>query len=146
MTDSDVRQNINNQELMEPKLSENARYVAETRYSQKSEDGQPKERVKDIFWRVATALAKGDKNFNKSDNEVESLAKDFYNLMAEQKFLPNTPCLVNAGGIKQQLSACFVLPVEDSMESILETMSNMAMIHKSGGGDGLFLFSAKTKW
>lgn len=140
MTDTDTRQNISNQELMEPKLSENAKYIAETRYARKGTDGKPVEKVKDIFWRVATALAKGDKNFGKNDNEIEKLAKDFYNLMAEQKFLPNTPCLVNAGGIKQQLSACFVLPVEDSMESILETMSNMALIHKSGGGTG-FSFS-----
>ena len=125
---------------MEPKLSDNAKYIVETRYARKGSDGKPIEKVKDIFWRVASALAKGDKNFNKSENEIEKLTKDFYNLMAEQKFLPNTPCLVNAGGIKQQLSACFVLPVEDSMESILETMSNMALIHKSGGGTG-FSFS-----
>ncbi len=140
MTDSDIRQNINNQGLMEPKLSDNAKYIAETRYSKKGIDGKPIEKVKDIFWRVATALAGGDKNFNKSDNEIEGLARAFYGLMAEQKFLPNTPCIVNAGGIKQQLSACFVLPIEDSMESILETMSNMALIHKSGGGTG-FSFS-----
>jgi len=140
MTDTDIRQNINNQELVEPKLSDNAKYIAETRYSRKGVDGKPIEKVKDIFWRVATALANGDKNFGKSDSEIEKLAKDFYQLMGEQKFLPNTPCLVNAGGVKQQLSACFVLPVEDSMESILETMSNMALIHKSGGGTG-FSFS-----
>jgi len=140
MTDIDTRQNINNQELKEPQLSDNAIYVAETRYSQKSEDGKPKEKVKDIFWRVASALAGGDKNFGKSDNEIQQLTKDFYNLMAEQKFLPATPCLVNAGGKRQQMTACFVLPIEDSMESILETMSNMAMIHKSGGGTG-FSFS-----
>ena len=140
MTDTDIRQNISNQELIEPKLSDNAKYIAETRYSKKDVEGKPIEKVKDIFWRVASALAGGDKFFNKSDSEIDRLAKDFYNLMAEQKFLPNTPCLVNAGGIKQQLSACFVLPIEDSMESILETMSNMALIHKSGGGTG-FSFS-----
>lgn len=140
MTDTDIRQNINNQELMEPKLSDNATYIAETRYSKKGEDGKPIEKVKDIFWRVASVIAKGDKNFNKSEEEINKLSLDFYNLMSEQKFLPNTPCLVNAGGIKQQLSACFVLPIEDSMESILETMSNMALIHKSGGGTG-FSFS-----
>ncbi|MDD4106409.1 MAG: adenosylcobalamin-dependent ribonucleoside-diphosphate reductase [Candidatus Shapirobacteria bacterium] len=140
MTDTDIRQNINNQELMEPKLSDNATYIAETRYSKKGVDGKPTEKVKDIFWRVASVIAKGDKNFNKTEEEINKLSLDFYNLMAEQKFLPNTPCLVNAGGIKQQLSACFVLPIEDSMESILETMSNMALIHKSGGGTG-FSFS-----
>lgn len=119
-----------NEELMEPKLSENAKYIAETRYAMKGEDGKPTEKVKDIFWRVAYNIAKGD-----GDN-FENQVKVFYQMMAEQKFFPNTPCLVNAGKAKQQLSACFVLPIDDSMDSILETMSNMAKIHKSGGGTG----------
>jgi len=140
MTDTDIRQNITNQELIEPQMSDNARYIAETRYSQKNEEGKPIEKVKDIFWRVSSSVAKGDLNFGKGETEIENLAKSFYNLMAEQKFLPNTPCLINAGKAKQQLSACFVLPIEDSMDSILETMSNMAKIHKSGGGTG-FSFS-----
>ncbi len=139
MTDTS-RQNINGGELMEPKLSANAKYIAETRYSRKSEDGKPYETVKDIFWRVATNVAKGDRFFGVNDEGIEKQAKTFYQLFAEQKFLPNTPCLINAGKPHQQLSACFVLPIDDSMESILETMSNMAMIHKSGGGTG-FSFS-----
>lgn len=142
MTDIN-RQNINSNsvnELQEPSLSTNAKYIAETRYSQKGEDGKPLEKVKDIFWRVSSSVAKGDAVFGANEAEVEARANSFYKLMAEQKFLPNTPCLVNAGKAKQQLSACFVLPIEDSMESILETMSNMALIHKSGGGTG-FSFS-----
>ncbi|MFA6368998.1 MAG: adenosylcobalamin-dependent ribonucleoside-diphosphate reductase [Candidatus Shapirobacteria bacterium] len=139
MTDTN-RQNINVNELVEPSLSANAKYIAETRYSRKDEDGKAFETVKDIFWRVASNVAKGDKIFGVSDEEIEKRAKSFYQLFAEQKFLPNTPCLVNAGKTKQQLSACFVLPIEDSMESILETMTNMALIHKSGGGTG-FSFS-----
>lgn len=127
-------------DLIEPQLSENAKYIAETRYSQKDEEGKAYEKVSDIFWRVASNVAKGDINFGKTEEQTNELALSFYGLMAEQKFMPNTPCLVNAGKAKQQLSACFVLPVEDSMESILETMSNMAMIHKSGGGTG-FSFS-----
>lgn len=127
-------------DLIEPQLSDNARYIAETRYSQKNEDGKPFEKVADIFWRVASNVAKGDKNFGETEENINELSKKFYNLMAEQRFLPNTPCLVNAGKQHQQLSACFVLPIEDSMESILETMSNMALIHKSGGGTG-FSFS-----
>ncbi len=134
------RQNINSSELIEPKLSANAKYIAETRYSRKDENGKAYETVKDIFWRVATNVAKGDQVFGADEQQVENQAKTFYQLFAEQKFLPNTPCLINAGKEKQQLSACFVLPIEDSMESILETMSNMAMIHKSGGGTG-FSFS-----
>lgn len=128
-------------DLIEPKLSENAKYIAETRYSKKNKEGQAYEKVKDIFWRVALNIAAGDKKFGESEESVNQLAMDFYGLMAEQKFLPNTPCMINAGKKVQQLSACFVLPIEDSMESILKTMSNMAMIHKSGGGTG-FSFSS----
>ena len=123
-------------DLMEPKISDNARYIAETRYAMKGEDGKPMEKVKDIFWRVARNIAEGDSHFNKSRNDIERQAKTFYQMMAEQKFFPNTPCLVNAGKKHQQLSACFVLPIDDSMDSILETMSDMAKIHKSGGGTG----------
>ncbi|MBF0209186.1 MAG: hypothetical protein HQK53_20190, partial [Oligoflexia bacterium] len=148
--------------LMEPVISENARYIAETRYAMKGEDGKPKEKIKDILWRVAYNIAKGDTNFqdtknnfspkgtsdgaqtnsntqitnNNGEEGVEKQAKVFYEMMATQKFFPNTPCLVNAGKEHQQLSACFVLPVDDSMDSILETMSDMAKIHKSGGGTG----------
>ena len=115
---------------MEPVLSENAKYITESRYGIKNEDGKLTESVKDIFWRVAINI--GLQN--------EDKAKIFYEMMASQKFLPNTPCLVNAGKKMQQLSACFVLPVDDSMDSILTTMKDMAMIHKSGGGTG-FSFS-----
>ena len=139
MTDA-ARQNINVNELSEPILSANAKYIAETRYSKKDEDGKSIETVKDIFWRVASNVAKGDGVFGADEEQIDKQAKSFYQLMAEQKFLPNTPCLVNAGKTHQQLSACFVLPIDDSMESILETMSNMALIHKSGGGTG-FSFS-----
>ncbi len=135
MNEINQRNSINS-ELMEPILSDNARYIGETRYAIKNENGKITETVKDIFWRVAFSVAKGDTTFGKTDNEIEVQAKVFYQLMAEQKFFPNTPCLVNAGKKHQQLSACFVLPIDDSMESILQTMSNMAMIHKSGGGTG----------
>lgn len=130
--------------LMEPELSENAKYIAETRYSMKDEEGKGTEKVKDIFFRVAENIARGDKSSETRneilDSRIEEQTRIFYEMMAEQKFLPNTPCLVNAGKQKQQLSACFVLPIDDSMDSILETMSNMAKIHKSGGGTG-FSFS-----
>ncbi len=131
---------VDKSQLTEPVMSENAKYIAESRYSMKGEDGKPVEKVKDIFWRVAINVANGDKNFERSEEEVEKQAKVFYEMMAGQQFFPNTPCLVNAGKRRQQLSACFVLPIEDSMESILQTMKDMAMIHKSGGGTG-FSFS-----
>jgi ribonucleoside-diphosphate reductase alpha chain len=124
------------EKLKEPGLSENAKYIAETRYSMKDEMGKSTETIKDIFWRVAYNVAKGDARFGEKEVEVEKQAIKFYEMMAEQKYFPNTPCLVNAGKIKQQLSACFVLPIEDSMDSILKTMSDMAQIHKSGGGTG----------
>jgi ribonucleoside-diphosphate reductase alpha chain len=130
-------------ELVEPMVSDNARYIAETRYAMKGDDGKPLETVKDIFWRVAKAVAEGDLKFSISNSQFSSKeeavlkqAKVFYDMLAEQKFFPNTPCLVNAGKKHQQLSACFVLPIDDSMQSILETMSDMALIHKSGGGTG----------
>ena len=88
---------------MEPIISENAKYIAETRYAMKGEDGKPLEKVKDIYWRVADNIAKGDLKFGKNNEEVEEQARTFYQLMAEQKFLPNTPCLVNAGKKYQQL-------------------------------------------
>ncbi|HOZ81146.1 MAG TPA: ribonucleotide reductase N-terminal alpha domain-containing protein, partial [Candidatus Woesebacteria bacterium] len=111
-------------------MSDNARYIAETRYAMKDETGKTTEKVKDILWRVAYNIAKGD------GGNFEQQAKVFYQMMAEQKYFPNTPCLVNAGKKHQQLSACFVLPIDDSMDSILQTMSDMAKIHKSGGGTG----------
>lgn len=130
------RNNPKLEKLKEPGLSENAKYIAETRYSMKDEAGKSTETIKDIFWRVAYNVAKGDARFGEKEEEVEKQAIKFYEMMAEQKYFPNTPCLVNAGKIKQQLSACFVLPIEDSMTSILKTMSDMALIHKSGGGTG----------
>ncbi len=138
----EINQRVKNikEELKEPEVSSNARYIAETRYAIKNEEGESTEKVKDIFWRVSRAIAKGDERFGKNEDEIIEEAKRFYGLLAEQKFLPNTPCLVNSGKARQQLSACFVLPIEDSMDSILETMSNMAKIHKSGGGTG-FSFS-----
>ena len=135
------QRNIKNKiDLKVPMMSENAKYIAETRYAQKNEQGKSIEKVEDILWRVASNVAKGDEHFGRGSTEIEKKAVDFYEIMAEQKFLPNTPCLVNAGKVKQQLSACFVLPIDDSMDSILETMTNMAQIHKSGGGTG-FSFS-----
>ncbi len=125
--------------LFEPALSENAAYIAKTRYAFRNEHGEPIETPKDLFWRVAYYIGAADTIYHDHKTQLKTTG-EFYNMMASQKFIPNTPTLVNSGKVGQSLSACFVLPVEDDMESILKTMSNMAMIHKMGGGTG-FSFS-----
>ncbi len=133
--------NISNppKDLLEPTLSENAAYIAKTRYSFRDEKGEPVETPKDLFWRVAYYIGAADRIYSKAKNHTET-AREFYELMASQKFIPNTPTLVNSAKTGQSLSACFVLPVEDDLEKILKTMRDMAMIHKMGGGTG-FSFS-----
>ncbi|MBI3282619.1 adenosylcobalamin-dependent ribonucleoside-diphosphate reductase [Candidatus Curtissbacteria bacterium] len=127
-------------ELQEPTLSENAAYIAKTRYAFRDEDGEPKENPKEMFWRVAYYIAAADTIYPTSRKNHLKTTREFYKLMAAQKFIPNTPTMVNSGKVGQSLSACFVLPVEDDMQSILKSMSDMAMIHKMAGGTG-FSFS-----
>lgn len=121
-------------------FSENAIKVLEKRYLKRDKDGNCTETPSDMFKRVAETIAKGDLNFGKSQEEVNQLSKRFYDAITHRYFMPNSPTLMNAGRELGQLAACFVLPVEDSLEGIFETIKNTALIHQSGGGTG-FSFS-----
>ncbi|MCM8799999.1 MAG: vitamin B12-dependent ribonucleotide reductase, partial [Candidatus Omnitrophica bacterium] len=125
---------------MELALSENALKVLEKRYLMKDEQGKVIETVEGLFRRVAKAIASSERLYGKKEEEIKQLEEAFFEMMTSLEFMPNSPCLMNAGKELGQLSACFTLPIEDSMESIFETLKATSLIHKSGGGTG-FSFS-----
>jgi ribonucleoside-diphosphate reductase alpha chain len=130
--------------LPQAQLNQNARTVLSKRYLIKDKTGAPTERPEEMFWRVASTVAEADRRYGASTGAVHALAEEFYRLMTERRFEPNSPTLMNAGRPLGQLSACFVLPVEDALSNghngIYDTLRSMALIHQSGGGTG-FSFS-----
>ncbi len=121
-------------------LTENSRVVLQRRYLSKDREGNVLEDPEGMFRRVANNLSQADLNYGANEEERQKIEDEFYDVMRCLEFLPNSPTLMNAGRELQQLSACFVLPVEDSLDSIFSKVKETALIHKSGGGTG-FSFS-----
>ncbi len=125
-------------------LSDNARIILARRYLKKDEQGRPVEEPEQMFWRVARVIAEQDAKYGASEGAVDALAREFYRMMTQRIFEPNSPTLMNAGRPLGQLAACFVLPVEDTLsngrDGIYDTLRAMALVHQSGGGTG-FAFS-----
>lgn len=122
------------------KLPVNTIKVLASRYLIKDENGKIIETPKELFWRAAKNVAAADKLYGRTDEDVEATAKEFYDMMTNSEFMPNSPTLMNAGTRLGQLSACFVIPVGDSIEEIFDAVKYQAIIHKTGGGTG-FAFS-----
>ncbi len=121
-----------------PALSENALKVLEMRYLLKSRTGKVVETPEEMFWRIARNVASIDHFYR--DRDAEKEGKEFYRMMRSLEFLPNSPTIMNAGTAMQQLAACFVIPVGDSIEQIFDALKWAAIIHQTGGGTG-FAFS-----
>ena len=121
-------------------LTPNAKAVLKRRYQSKDREGNVIEEPDEMFRRVAHNLAQADSNYGATEQDIEETEEEFYLAMSSLEYLPNSPTMMNAGRELQMLSACFVLPVSDSMEEIFETVKQATLVQKSGGGTG-FAFS-----
>ena len=123
-----------------------AQQLVNERFLRRDENGKVLEQIEDMCWRVAYYIASADKNYGMSEESIISVASQFYDLKVSRKFFPNAPTLYNAGtGNGLQFSACFVLPIEDSMKGIYDAIKWQALIHKSGGGTGFSFSSLRPK-
>ena len=122
------------------RLTDNAHAVLKRRYQAKDREGNVIEDPEQMFHRVARNLAQADRPYGATDSDLQAIEEEFYQVMSRLDYLPNSPTLMNAGRELQMLSACFVLPVHDAMDSIFETVKQATLVQKSGGGTG-FAFS-----
>jgi len=122
--------------FQEPRLTPNAVETLRRRYLRRGPDGRVVETPGQLFARVARFVASAERRFGADDAEVGAVERSFHRLLAETEFLPNSPTLMNAGRAAGMLSACFVLPVDDSIEGIFDSVKHAAMIQKAGGGTG----------
>ncbi len=141
-----MQENLKEKNIQFHDWTPDAQKLINERFLRRDEDGKVLENLESMCWRVAYFIATADKKYGAIENDVIDLASKFYDLMAGRKFFPNAPTLYNAGtGNGIQFSACFVLPVEDSMEGIYDAIKQQALIHKSGGGTGFSFSSLRPK-
>jgi ribonucleoside-diphosphate reductase alpha chain len=125
-------------------FSNEALKILQRRYLLKNDQGAPVETPRMMLQRVAKNIASADSDYNSTEEQIQEIETQFFQMMAELRFLPNSPTLMNAGTKTQQLSSCFVLPIEDTMEGIFSTLKDAALIHQRGSGTG-FSFSRLRK-
>ena len=134
-----LKNNTSARNKNEPIISEQASVILGHRYLLKNNNNEPIETPKELFKRVAKAISSIDTTYGKLSVDAKLTEKDFYSIMASLEFIPNSPTLMNAGTEQGTLSACFVLPLEDSMEGIMKSATDAAMVQKFGGGTGFSL-------
>ena len=131
--------------MIQERISEQAETILQHRYYLKDTTGTPIEDSRGLFKRVAKAIAATETQYDTLPMEIEDLEQDFFDMMYNLEFLPNSPTLMNAGTSQGTLSACFVLPLEDSMEGIMKSATDAAMVQKFGGGTGFALSKIRPK-